>query len=105
MNNKKTREMMNNMKTINKTINDRRIKMSMKMMSNMKTNVGTMNKIKEMMTRRMLLLDIFFNFSQVVHYFAYSKGGKVGHREFKIQLWRFLVSDWEKLQPEHLLRA
>jgi hypothetical protein len=53
-------------------------KMTMKMMSNMKTNVRTMNKIKEMMIRMMMLLDIFFNFSLVVHFFAYLKGGRLG---------------------------
>jgi len=69
-------------------------KMTMKMMNNMWTNVRTMNKIKEIMTRTMLLLDIFFNFPPMVHFSAYSKG--VGHRESKIQLQRFLASDWEE---------
>jgi hypothetical protein len=78
-------------------------KMTMKMMNNMWTNVKTMNKIKEMMTRTMLLFDIFFNFSPVVYFCAYLKG--VGHRESKIQLRRFLASDWEEFRNEHLLRA
>jgi hypothetical protein len=32
-----------------------------------------------------------------------AQGGKVGHREIRIWLWRFISSDWEELQVEYLL--